>query len=224
MTLLDQFHAAVRAQMAEYFMIKALPADRYSHMQWPRMLPMMRFSVDRYRVEEFGQLMVMRTRAMGGLMQLVTASFMPFLGKSVPYLLIDMMQMQKKRTVFIEYYDCTAAGVSAPELDAIRKAYSDVPDYAEKPAWYIAERMPCSLIKGVTDGSEKRLCEMVMTSIEAYARLCRTAPVDPNNLKKLVEFRSRMLTAGNPSSATMEKVLGPDGAKAFFENVVMPMN
>ena len=139
-------------------------------------------------------------------------------------MLIDMMQMQKKRTVFIEYYDCTAAGVSAPELDAIRKAYSDVPDYAEKPAWYIAERMPCSLIKGVTDGSEERLCEMVMTSIEAYARLCRTAPVDPNNLKKLVEFRSRMLTAGNPSSATMEKVLGPDGAKAFFENVVMPMN
>jgi hypothetical protein len=32
-----------------------------------------------------------------------------------------------------------------------------------------------------------------------------------------------MIMKGNPSSGTMEKVLGKDGAEWFFQNVVMPV-
>lgn len=223
MSLLSDFSSETVQTLSACFPCLEVPADRYSRMKWPRLLPMMRFAVDRYTLDGFGQLMLMQTKAIGGLMQLVTASFMPQTGLSVPYLLIDMMQMKKKRTVFVEYYDCTKNGVTAPALDALKAVYADVPDYPEKPAWYIAERMPCSLIKGTEDGSEERLIAMVRDSVRAYAALCREAGRDPENRSGLAAFRERMMKEGNPSSATMEKVLGKEGAETFFRDVVMPL-
>ncbi len=205
------------------FSAQEVPADAYSRMKWPKILPLMRFTVDRYAAKDYGHLMVMQTKAMGGLMRLVTVSFTPSAGGTVPYLLIDCMAMRQKRTVFVEYYDCTAGGATVPSLDALKNAYADVPEYEEKPAWYVGERMGCSLIKGVSDGSETRLVSMVRDSVEAYLSLCAAAPKDPNNLSKLRAFQNRMITEGNPSSSTMERVLGKAGAEAFFRTAVMPI-
>ena len=108
----------------------------------------------------------------------------------------------------MEYYDCTASGAEAGNLPAVREAYADVPEYSEKPAWDIAERMPCSLIKGTTDGSEQRLKEMVRDSVRAYLELSKKAARDPKNTEGLRSFQMRMVREGNPSSDTMEKVLG----------------
>ena len=223
MDLLERFAQETVTSFQKACTVREVPADAYSRMRYPKLLPMMRFAVDRYEVEGFGHLMLMQTRAMGGLMRLVTASFTPSCGGAVPYLLIDMMAMQKKRTVFVEYYDCTRDGVTAPALDALVKTYADVPAYAEKPAWYVGERMPCSLIKGTADGSEERLSAMVRDSVAAYLELIRTAPKDPANLTGLRAFQDRMVNEGNPSSATMEKLLGKAGAETFFRKVVMPV-
>lgn len=210
--------------LSEQFQGEEVPADEYSRMRYPKALPFIRFMVDRYWIEGFGHLMIMRTTALFGMMVLVTGSFTPSSGLPVPYLLIDMMQMKKKRTVFVEYYDCTANGAAAPELEQLKEKYACIPDYNEKPAWYIEERMPCSLIKGSADGNEDSLCCMVHESVRAYAALCKAAPVSEKNLEGLRNFQRRMITEGNPSSATMEKMLGREGAKAFFLNVVMPVN
>ena len=156
-------------------------------------------------------------------MKLTTASFTPSEGASVPYLLIDMMSMKDKRTVFVEYYDRTAGGADIPELDELKKEYSDIPDYGEKPAWYVGERMPCSLIKGGKAEDEDRLLEMVLRSLEAYADAAASAPKDAANLHRLKAFADRMVKEGNPSSGTMEKVLGKDGAEEFFRTAVMPV-
>ncbi len=223
MGLLDVFTGDALRIFIEAFPLKEVPADGYSRMRYPKWPFLMRFYVDRYEAAGFGHLMLMKTRAMGGVMNLVTASFTPNEGTEAPYLLIDMMKMGKKRTVFVEYYDCTGKSLRIPELDVVAAGYSDVPKYAEKPAWYIAERMPCSLIKGTADGSEDRLLSMVRDSLAAYTAYCRTAPKDPENLEGLRAFQSRMITEGNPSSGTMEKVLGKDGAEWFFQNVVMPV-
>lgn len=162
---------------------------------------------------------------MGGLLKLITASFMPASGIEVPFVLMDCMEMRQKRTVFVEYYDCTAKGICAPELDRIREKYDPLlTDYTEKPAWYIQERMDCSLIKGGTREQEALLLQMLQDSARACGALWDRAPRDPANLPGLAAFRSRMLTEGNPSSSTMEKVLGKEGANAFFLNTVMPMH
>ena len=223
MGLLDSFSEDALRIFRETFRLTEVPADGYSRMRYPKWPVLMRFHVDRYEAEGFGHLMLMKTRAMGGMMNLVTASFTPGDGLEAPYLLIDMMTMGKKRTVFVEYYDCTGKKLRIPALDQVASAYRDVPAYAEKPAWYISERMPCSLIKGTADGSEERLLSMAKDSLAAYASYCKDAPKDPENLAGLRAFQSRMITEGNPSSGTMEKVLGKDGAERFFRSVVMPV-
>ena len=220
--MLERFRTDALEAFSSRFPMERLPEDEYTDMKWPKLIPLMRFHVERYRAEGFGSVMLMRTKAMGGMMQLMTASFTPNAGGGVPYLLIDMMTMKDKRTVFVEYYDCTAQGVSLPELDDLKREFSDVREYDEKPAWYISERMPCSLIKGGTAADEERLSLMVRRSLEAYAEAAAGASRDPANLVKLKAFADRMIRDGNPSSGTMEKVLGKKGAVEFFRTAVMP--
>lgn len=222
--MLENFKTNAVKLFDSEFEITELPENEYTNMKWPKFLPLMRFHVDRYRVKGFGQIMFMHTNAMMGMMQLMTASFMPYEGVEAPFLLIDMMTMKDKRTVFVEFYDCTKNGVSASALDNVAASYSDISDYDEKPAWYVSERMPSSMIKGGTSKDEERLCEMALRATEEYVRLAKTAPTDKENLTGLEKFAGRMLSEGNPSSGTMSKVLGEKGAEEFFSSTVMPMH
>ena len=77
MTLLEGFEKEATEAFRGAFSMHKVPADRYTDMRYPRGLPLMRFHVERYEVEGFGHLMFMQTRAMFGMMQLVTASFTP---------------------------------------------------------------------------------------------------------------------------------------------------
>ena len=222
MDLLQRIAETAVASLQGKYPVRRLPENEYSRMKWPALLPAMRFEVEEYALDGFGHLMVMHTRAMGA-MQLITASFMPFECLSVPYLLIDAMCMKRRRTVFVEFYDCTAAGIDAAQLEQMAGRHQDVPDYAEKPAWYVSERMKGSLIKGGEEEKDERFAAMVQDALSVYAELCGSAKRDPENRRGLEAFRLRMLREGNPASSTMEKVLGKDGAKRFFCSTVMPL-
>lgn len=201
--------------------LRELPAGAYETMRYPRFPAVMRFYVRRYAAKGFGNVFTMYTRALSGLMQLATMAFTPNAGGDVPLLLIDVMAMGKKRTVFIEYYDCTARGVNCPELAKVKEQYGDLPEYPEKPAWYVGERTPDSLIKSGEDGAA--LFSMLADSVSAYAAVAaqhQTPSAD--NLTGLAAFIERMVREGNPSTATMEKLLGKAGAEAFFRAAVMP--
>lgn len=224
MSILTGFEERTLGAIKGYYPVREISARPYASMRYPRLLPMMRFRVRRYAIDGFGHLMVMQTRAMGGLMQLVTASFTPNSGVSVPYLLIDMMAMGKKRTVFVEYYDTTAMGVHPEQLYALHDRYADVPDYAEKPHWYVDERKRFSLIKGGTSELDARLTQMVTDSVTAYLEVADQADRDPQNLRGLAAFADRMVREGNPSTGILEKVLGKEGAERFFREAVMPLN
>lgn len=72
----------------------------------------------------------MRTKGPFG-MELLPLSFTPSEGGNVPFLLIDIMTVGKKRTVFVEYYDCTASGDSEQvALEEIKKKYDHLTEYA----------------------------------------------------------------------------------------------
>ena len=47
--------------------------------------------------------------------------------------------------------------------------------------------------------------------------------INPDNLIGLYNFQQEMLDKGNPSSETLNKVLGKEGARTFFEKVIMPV-
>ena len=194
------------------------PKDAYSEMTYPRFLPLMRFYVTRYAVEGFGHLMIMHTKTKMG-MELLTCSFMPKDGILLPYLLLDAMSMKKKRCVFVEYYGCGQEGLYEERLLEVSRRYAGLPDYPEKGNWYVEEREAPSLIK---TGEAEELVAMAKDSVRAYLSSIKEAGHDPSYTEKLLDFREKMITQGNPSSATLERLLKKDGAVTFMKDVVMP--
>ena len=204
------------AVLQEKFAVKEITPEKYRTMG----SLMMRFHLEQYAVEGLVNLCVLKTRAMLGLMNLLTVVVTPSSGKNVPFLLIDTMDMGKKHLCYVEYYDCTAGGADKDKLLAASAPYGDVADYAEKPAWYVQERMAGSLIK---TGDKARLDQMALDALKAYARQAAAAPVKPENLEGLKAFQQRMVQEGNPSTAALTRTLGQEGAETFFQTVVMPV-
>jgi hypothetical protein len=197
------------------------PLGAQAAFRWPKALPLMRFTAQQYAAPGYGNLFCLHTTAMAGRMRLATLVCTPNAGTAVPLLLADVMAMGKKRAVFVEYYDCTAAGAEVPALAKTAAAYAAMPDYPEKPAWYVGERAPYSLIKGGAD--EAALARMLADSVAAYAAECaRHTETAAENRVKLNAFIDRMVRDGNPSSAAMSRALGKAQAEAFFRTRVMP--
>ena len=196
-----------------------LPEDSYTNMKYPKLLPLMRFRVDRYQVSGFGYVMLMHTTTKMG-MELITMSFMPSECITLPYLLVDAMSMKKKRCVFVEYYGCGMEELADDALKDVYDDYRDLPDYDEKDNWYIKERLPYSLIK---TGESDQLINMASDSIKAYLGSVSAAKFIPEYKDKLKAFRERMIVDGNPSSKTLNMLLKEDGARTFMENVIMPL-
>ena len=203
--------------------LKDITDKSYASLKYPKLIPMMKFSIKRFEAENFGNVFVMDTTAMGGLMTLSTVVFTPSTGKNVPFLLIDTMNMKKKNLAYVEFYDMTKNGVFDEKLSALANDYEKVQGYAEKDGWYISKRTPYSLIKG-GEGVERNLLEdMTKDAVERYILAASSASSAEENLEKLAAFREDMCEKGNPSSATLEKLFGKDGAKKFFKEVIMPL-
>ena len=204
------------AILKERFALKEVTPEKYKTMG----SAMMRFRLEQYEVNGLGNLCVLRTKAMLGLMRLTTVVVTPNTGKNVPFLLIDTMDMGRKHLCYVEYYDCTADGADRDLILAAGAPYADVADYAEKPAWYVSERMAGSLIK---TGDRARLEQMAADALAAYREQAAAAPVKPENLPGLKAFQQRMVKEGNPSTAALTRTLGREGAETFFQTVVMPV-
>ncbi len=214
----------ITAKAGEIFELSKEDIGSFSAFKYPKLIPFMRFTANKYAVKEFGTLMTLETKAMGGMMNLATIVFTPSAGVSVPFLLVDVMSMKKKRTVFVEYYDCTENGFTkADEFDKIKAECSEIPEYDEKSAWYVFERTPFSLIKGDIPENDERLIKMISDSVNAYLRAAKSADKTNANLEKLAAFRDRMVNEGNPSSGVLKKVFGDKGAEEFFRNIIMPL-
>lgn len=206
---------------AEHFACTEITPEEWREMKYPRLIPIMRFSIRQYSCQA-GNLLTMDTRAMGGKMQLSTVVMTPSSGQGLPVLLIDSMDMKNKSLMYVEYYDCTVDGALLPQMDGQRLEFAAVPDYAEKPAWYIDRRMPCSLIKGGTGCAPSKLQEMAMICVDRYLEAAGQAVSKKENLAGLHKFQDDMWNLGNPSSEIMTKVLGKGEAERFFRSAVLP--
>ena len=204
------------AVLKERFALKEVTPEKYRTMG----SAMMRFHLEQYEVDGLGNLCVLKTKAMLGFMRLMTVVVTPNTGRNVPFLLIDTMDMGKKHLCYVEYYDCTAEGADRDRLLAASAPYADVANYAEKPAWYVSERMEGSLIK---TGNKARLEQMATDALTAYAEQAAAASVKQENIEGLRAFQQRMVREGNPSTAALTRTLGQEGAETFFKTVVMPV-
>ena len=199
-------------------------AKDYANMQYPTWLPLMKFEVHQYPISGFGQLMTMDTKMMGGIMKLSTIVFTPNSGINIPFLLIDTMQMPGKNLAYVEYYDHTEGGAEVHLSEKYKERFAEIPDYEETPAWYVERRTPYSLIKGGKGVSKEALDQMVLFCVDCYLESINNADSKEENIDRLKAFRKEMVELGNPSTATMTKVLGSrEAADYFFERIVMPI-
>lgn len=203
---------------------KEVPVGSYARMQYPIWFPCFRFKVKEYFIENFGNVMIMQTKAMAR-MYLVTMSFTPSLGTDLPYLLIDSMSLGKKRSVFVEYYDCTTRKQAPNALVAVAAQYKHLPEYEEKKAWYVPLRTSYSLMKGNTKKEEAELVCMLLGEVRAYVKLAQTKKErKPGNIEGLRTLRERMIREGNPSTNILTKMLGEEGAAGFYRSYIMPLD
>ena len=219
MALSDILTEAARQR---FVLTDVTPPDK-AKLCYPRWLPMMRFAIRQYRAEGFGNLMTMDTVAMGGLMRLSTIVLTPGEGAGVPFLLVDTMRMKKKALAYVEFYDCTARGEAQEALSALPKRYAALPDYAEKPAWYVTRRTADSLIKGGEGADAAALDAMVTDCVNVYLDAAKAADKDAANSAGLSAFREEMCQKGSPATPTLQKLFGREGADRFFRDVIMPI-
>ncbi|MDO5291739.1 MAG: hypothetical protein Q4F05_03210 [bacterium] len=217
----------VMDRFAAVFPLQDVTPRQYAYVQYPKVIALMRFQIKQYKAGGFGNVMVMNTKAVGGMMELATIVFTPTEGIAMPLLLLDGMLMPKKREAvcFVEYYDCTKDGVTdTREFNEVALKYKEYPEYKEDPAWYVSRRTPYSLIKSDRNDNQGHGVEMMMLdTIDAYVKTAKAAPKEQQDFIKLREFQQKMIKLGNPSTSTLEKVLGKRGAEIFFETVVMPL-
>ena len=221
---MTELSEAVKALTAKKY--RLIPADiaEYKSMKYPAAVPIMRFNTSQFKVDGLGNLFIMETSAMLGLMKLTTIVFTPRARTALPFLLIDGMSMAKKNLCYIEYYDLTGYGCKIDCSESQRAEFANIPDYSEAEAWYISHRAPYSLIKGGKGVKKDVLDDMALKCIRRYlssAKPCNDAEKHYDNLKA---FQRRMIEKGNPSSATLEKLLGKNGATKMFETAIMPVN
>lgn len=205
----------------DIFSLNKIDIKEYSFLKYPSFIPLLKMNVDLYSVNDFGYIMIMKTR-MSKLMSLVTISFTPKEGKNVPFLLIDTMSMGKKRLAYVEFYN-TSTKDSFSSLEELNEKYKSILDHKEKDAWYVNERMSGSLIKEGTSKNEFDLKMMIIDALNRYKEVINNASIDLESITNLKKFQEKMITLGNPSSSTLNKILGNEEAINFFKNIIMPI-
>ncbi len=205
----------------DIFSLNKIDIKEYSFLKYPSFIPLLKMNINLYSVDDFGYIMIMKTR-MSKLMSLVTISFTPKGGINVPFLLIDTMSMGKKRLAYVEFYN-TSTIDDFPLLSSLSEKYVNILDHKEKDAWYVNERMSCSLIKEGTSKNEYDLKMMIIDALNRYKEVINNASIDLESIINLKKFQEKMITLGNPSSPVLNKILGKEEAINFFKNIIMPI-
>lgn len=205
----------------DIFSLNKVDIKEYSFLKYPSFIPLLKMNVNLYEVNDFGYIMIMKTR-MSKLMSLLTISFTPKGGKNVPFLFVDTMSMGKKRLAYVEFYN-TSTRDDFLSLSSLSEKYVNILDHKEKDAWYVNKRMEGSLIKEGSSKNEYDLKMMIIDALNRYKEVIDNASIDVESIANLKEFQDKMISLGNPSSSTLNKILGKEEAINFFKNIIMPI-
>ena len=221
------------AVLQDKFALKEITPEKYRTMGGP----LMRFFLEQYNVEGLGNLCVLKTKAMLGLMQLVTVVVTPSSGKNVPFLLVDTMDMGKKHLCYVEYYDCTADGADKDKLlrDIVFSASrmllvtrgadprTDDEVYANFETLFIEAGIVSADFKQVVE--KARHGESLIAVREQVDALAAKVIELYANMDDSLQFKTVAAAAPQQAELTKtDKVGGEADVKKDFRGVACPMN
>lgn len=221
MSAIAEIKSLLISQTEKIFKAENKPLGKYAAVKWPALIPLVRYETEYSRLDGFGARTLLNGKIFGGIRSL-SCTLTPFEGASIPLVLIDVMEVQEKCTVFIEYFDKTAQGADMSVFEKLKGKYSDLEDYPASPTWYSAEQSNCSLIKIAPSQSVKRLVEMVADLLKAYLELAEKSEKSADNIKGIVEFSEKMGEQGTSAMEVLKKRLGAENTKEYYCTVFIP--
>lgn len=227
MILTDKVKNEIIIKISEKFTLEKYDIGDFEKFTYPKFLPIMKYSVDKYSVCGLGNMTILQNKTLN-LMSLITVVLTPDLSKNIPFAIIDLVTINNKFISFFEFFDShtnddeVIQNFKETTLE-LKKKYENLEDYKEKPNWYVPLRAKYSLLKHGKKDKEDEIVNMLMDYFDEYLIFVSKAkePIDSTySKKKLVAFVDDLINKGNPSSEPITKALGENNAKTFFKDIV----
>ena len=182
--------------------------------------------IDWYYIEQFGNLAILKAKAMGGLMVMDTVVINP-VERDLPLFSADAISAMGKNTLLVELYDTMLdpASFDSAKLDAVKSGIADVPDKDLGTHWYDSIRLGCSFAKCAGKSTKPQLEKAISDMLAAYLEQAKAAAVlgeDERKEKcaKAQGYVDGLLANGGPATDAFVKGLGAERAEKFLRDIL----
>ena len=182
---------------------------------------LLHFKVERYDVEDIGNLCVLTMRGFWGFVKMETV-VLASVTKEVPLFNTDSISFGKQTVQIVELYDTrTAPGDGSLEsaCQAVKDKDDDIEDYSGSTGNYSAKLMSCSYGKKSKTATE-RMTESAKKYVDLFAQELESAPgrdAEAGRAKN-AEFADSLLKNGGPAVNKIRKMFGEETAKRIIRD------
>lgn len=213
---------AVLTELKEHYTVTACDVGKYEKM---KIYGLMNFNVEQYKIEELGNLSIMRVNM--GVMQMATVVITPK-SKNMPLLSADYMYILSNRKSYLEFYDVVKEKDEQYKklLDALSVTLSTY-DYLENietsSAWY-AHLLTVIAYKAGEAKQDADLESMLVDSLETYLKHSKQLSLLSEEAQKekmeiTMAYTDGLIEKGGISTDVFKNALGEEETKKFFDQV-----
>ena len=182
---------------------------------------LLRFNVERYDVEDIGNLCVLSMRGFWGFVKMETV-VLASVTKEVPLFNTDSISFGKQTVQIVELYDTRSApgdGSLESACQAVKDKDADIEDYSGSTGEYAAKLMPCSYGKK-SKKAAARMTESAKKYVDLFAKELENAPCHDvaAGRAKNAEFADSLLNNGGPAVNKIRKMFGDETAKRIIRD------
>ena len=191
---------------------------------------LIKFDIEQYKIEDFGNVCVMRYNL--GIMKMLTVVLTPML-KDLPLLSLDFMIIGGTRKFYAEFYDLTHNQDDTykswiTRYNEIIAKYSSLTDFSATIAWYenLLTSKAYKTFKADKDEDFMKLYDELLRKyaeqIKEYPKLSDDKKAE--KVKMIKEYSDRLIDEGGAATNMFKKKIGPDKTRDFFDKVFFGTN
>lgn len=210
------------AAIQEEHQLTEIPEDEYGMV---KLNFAMTFDVDHYRIEDVGNLSVMKLNM--GVMQMATF-VLTHDEKDIPVLSEDYVFMLPIRKTYLEIYDLVINNDDTyksylEQFDEIKSYYADIPDIDHSETWD-SSLIIVSTYKQGNSGNDNAIAEMLAENVRLMLRMADEYPAlseeeVESKRQIVVDYSDGFIENGDISTDMFKKTLGAETTKDFFDKV-----
>lgn len=210
------------AAIQEEHQLTEIPEDEYGMV---KLNFAMTFDVDHYRIEDVGNLSVMKLNM--GVMQMATFVLTPD-EKDIPVLSEDYVFMLPIRKTYLKIYDLVINNDDTyksylEQFDEIKSHYADIPDTDHSETWD-SSLITVSTYKQDNFGNDNAIAEMLAEDVRLMLRMADEYPAlseeeVESKRQIVVDYTDGFIENGGISTDMFKKTFGAETTKDFFDKV-----